>query len=362
MDQFDWLGFVDEESIQTYIDFRNQRFNLYGGAINTITGLNIAKLQLLRIEQELKLYRLGVKEGLSSDEIELAKQTIDRHWNNIMNIESQIQLQAGFRVAIEKASYSVFISNLGRFVERPIFAIYRDSVRNLYEGDYKVLLSIVEKENKNLYSSLAYNDESFAALVLPQVEQYTAKIGNIASFYHNALLFLDQNKTSTFDADNISVLLGMHDDSLEVYKCFLENFPNPVGESQENLRQIIESWHEQQSVWGAEALMRAYQYGVKKNPWAVAKSLHDFKTLPLEMKIKIAEFYRDEFLHNPDFIGTHDPYSQGARTNALIGLALLNFLKGQEVELFNRAIEEGVIKKVGEGSFLASTKPLPTLL
>jgi len=108
--------------------------------------------------------------------------------------------------------------------------------------------------------------------------------------------------------------------------------------------------------------MKGYQYGVKNNPSAVARSLHNFKTLSLEEKVKIAEFYRDEFLHNSDFINTDDLYKQGARTNALIGLALFNLLKGKELALFNRAIEEGSIKKVGKDFFARSTKPLPTIL
>jgi len=361
MDQFDWLGFVNEENVRKHVDFTNQAFQDLGGQF-IITRLKLDKLQLLRIEQELELYREGIKEGLSSDEIKLAKRTIDRHWNNIMNIERQIQAQAGFRVSMEKVGYSVGTpTRVDRHLEKSEVATYRDTVRVLYEGDYEVLLSIVEKENQNLYSSLAYNDEFFATLVLPQVEQYITKMGDIASFYHNALLSLDQGIVSEFDEDTIDTLMRIYYNSLEVYKCFLENFPNPVGESQERLKQIIESWYERQGVWGTKALMKAYKYRIRDNPWEVARSFHDFKTLPLEEKIKIAEFYRNEFLYNRDFIHTDDLYKQGARTDALIGLKLFELLEDQELALFNRAIEEGSINNFG-GSFSASIKPLPTLL
>ena len=82
MDQFNWSDFINEKNIQKHIDFRNQRFNLYGAKINALTGLNIAKIQLLRIEQELDLYRQEIKTGLHVD-IGEAERAIQSHWSNI---------------------------------------------------------------------------------------------------------------------------------------------------------------------------------------------------------------------------------------------------------------------------------------
>jgi len=41
---------------------------------------------------------------------------------------------------------------------------------------------------------------------------------------------------------------------------------------------------------------------------------------------------------------------------------LFGLLKGMEVALFNKAVEEGVSEKLGLGSFLSSIKPQPSLL
>ena len=411
MDQFNWLDFTHEENIQKHINFRNQRFNSYGAEINTITGLNIAKLQLLRIEQELGLYKTGIKTGLSS-EVMTVEEAIRSHWDNIINIEQQIQAQAGFVIvapesvieaplldesvagiyplglrfgpAVNQPNWGVTSEleldqlnpgvtselelnqlNSGVTSEpavrlRPWTVAYRSGVKELYKGDHKVLFNIVEKKDRNLYNSLGQNDELFAQFALPQVERYVQKIEKIAGTFHSALSSLDQNSASELYRDVVNTLFFMHRDSLEIYNFFLKNFPNLVGENQQKLKRVIEGWYGNQNKWGAEALMTAYQYGIEDNPSAVTRSLHNFQAVPSDTRAEMGEFYRNEFLNNPAFINTNDLYKQGARTNALIGLKYLGLLEGSEVELFNRAVEEGMIKSLGENSFSASLKPLPT--
>ena len=357
MDQFDWLDFINEENIQEHINFRNQRFNLHA-VNNTITGLNIAKLQLLRIEQELGLYRQRIKTGLPVD-IRDAEGAIQSHLNNIINIEQKIQAQAGFRDTImESGVFAATPELTGRLLESTGITDYRNGVKELYKGDHDVMFNIVEKKDQNLYNLLGQNDELFAEFALPQVEKYTTKMENTAGAFYSALSSLDQNSTTGLDRDTVNTLIFMFDDSLEIYNCFLKNFPNPEGESQQELKRIIEDWHEQQSEWGAEALMTAYQYGIKNHPTKVTRSLLDFQIVSSDTKTKMGAFYRDEFLNNPDF---NNPYFQGARVNALIGLKYLDLLEGSEVELFDKAVEEGVIKSLGENSFSSTTKPLPIL-
>ena len=224
------------------------------------------------------------------------------------------------------------------------------------------MFNIVEK-NRSKFIQLFRSKfiQLFAKFTLAQVERYLLKMETIAEAFHSTLSSVDRDSASVLDEDTVYTLLFMHNDSLEIYNCFLKNFPNPEGENQQKLKNIIEDWHEKQSAWGAEALMKAYQYGIKSNPSVVAKGLHDFQTVPSETKAEIGAFYRDEFLNHPDFINTGNPARWGARTNALIGLKYLGLLEGDEVDLFNKALEEGVIQSVGENSFSRSIAPLPTL-
>ena len=350
MDQFNWLDFIKEENIQKHIDFMNETFEDLGVKSFTITRLNVDKLLLLRIEQELGLYKAGIKTGLSSEVMRSVEEAIHRHWNNIINIEQQIQAQAGFDVATPELTLKMSLGFEPRL--HPWSLAYRNGVKELYKGDHEVLFNIVEKKDQNLYNSLGRNDELFAQFALPQVERYVQKLENTAGAFHRYVSSLDQNSEPRLDRDIVNTLFFMYRDSLEMYNCFLKNFPNPVGENQQKLKRVIEGRHEQQSKWGAEALMTAYQYGIEDNPWSVARSLHNFQTAPLGVKTEIGEFYRNEFLNNPDFINTNDLNKQGARVDALIGLKYLGLLEeGSEVELFDRAVEEGVIRSLGENSF-----------
>ena len=59
MDQFDWSDFSDKEIIKSQIEHENEIFKLLGSGPNIISSLNIGKLDLIRLEQELELYRVG---------------------------------------------------------------------------------------------------------------------------------------------------------------------------------------------------------------------------------------------------------------------------------------------------------------
>ena len=95
--QFDWQAFSAKKNIQKYIDFRNQRFHFFGAGLNALTGLNLGKLDLIRIEQELELYKQGIKPGLLAEEIRQAEEAIRLHRESINNIEAQIRGYAGVR-------------------------------------------------------------------------------------------------------------------------------------------------------------------------------------------------------------------------------------------------------------------------
>ena len=254
--EFDWQVFSDRINVQKQIEFRSETVNLFGYEA-VITGVNLAKLDLVRIEQELSLYEQEIKEGLSYEEIEQAKEAIRLHRENISSIEGTI-LQEGLMLKVMGGS--TVVSALASI----------EAVRELYKGDQEIVFNLVEKTDEKLYSALG-NDEDYAKLILPQVEQYTKKMGSITQSYYDSLWSSDQVE---LDKSYINNLIGIHSSSLEIYKCFLKNFQNPEGrEYQQKLKETIESWYGLQSQLGAEALISAYQKGIKTNPSAVTNSL-----------------------------------------------------------------------------------------
>ena len=339
--KFDWQAFSDQENVQEQIEFRSETVNLFGYEA-VITGLNLAKLDLVRLEQELSLYEQGIKEDLSYKEIEQAKEAISLHRENISSIEDTI-LKEGLMLNVTDGS--TVVSAMESI----------EAVRELYKGDQEIVFNLVEKTDEKLYSALG-NDEDYAKLILPQVEQYTKKMGIITQSYYDSLWFSDQ---VDLNESYINNLIGIHSSSLEIYKCFLKNFQNPEGEHQQKLKKTIESWYGQQSQWGAEALISAYQKGIRTNPSKVSRGLHDFQSTLPEVKVKIANFYRNDFLNNLAFKNSDDAYVLGARVDALIGLKYLDQLNKQEQELFNKALEQGVIRRSGTDSFIGSIRPLP---
>ena len=338
--QFDWSAFSDTANVQKHIDFRNQGFHFFGANTNTLDGLNLGKADLIRLEQELELYKRGIKTGLSSEEMQLAEETIQRHWENINNISAQIQGYAGLG-AVEKRSIE---NHMGAW--------------ELYKGDHKVLFNMVEKTDQNLYNLLGNNDEAYAELILPQVEKYTKQMGKITQSYYDSLWSADQNQD--LSVKNMDHLIDTYSNSLQIYNCFKKNFKNPVGTHQIALMNTIESWYGQQSALGAKGLIEAYTKGIESNPWFVVSKLHRFTPAPQGVKAMIAEFYRKDILNNKDFISTDEQRKLGARVDALLGLKYLGLLNSEEQQLFDQAIKAGVIEKVGKGnSFSGSSRPLP---
>ena len=346
--QFDWQAFSDKENVQKYIDFRRGTLEVVPARITNV--LNLGKADLIRLEQELELYKRGIKTGLSSEEIQLAEEAIQRHWENINNISVQIQGYAELgavekiRIPLKKKIESIEDFHMGAW--------------ELYKGDHKVLFNMVEKTDQNLYNLLGNNDEAYAELILPQVEKYTKQMGKITQSYYDSLWSATQNQD--LSDKNMDHLIDTYSSSLQIYNCFKKNFKNPVKTHQIALMNTIESWYGQQSALGAKGLIEAYTKGIVSNPWFVVSKLHRFTPAPQGVKAMIAEFYRKDILNNKDFINTEDDYKLGARVDALVGLKYLGFLNSEEQQLFDQAIKAGVIEKVGKGNYFSgSSRPLP---
>ena len=185
MDQFDWSTFSNIESVKKQIDFENEIFNLVGPGF-IISGLNIGKSDLIRLEQELDLYRQGIKTGLSSDSIKLAEQAITLHWDNINNIEAQIKAYAG--LGIEGLPQKLPTNGS---VED-----YYHGVWELHEGDHKVVFNMVEKKDQALYNAFGGNDEEYARFIAPYVKRQMERIGGTAGAYWSSLHLLIPVKKS----------------------------------------------------------------------------------------------------------------------------------------------------------------------
>ena len=355
MDLFDWAVFLDEEHIEDLIDERNWLYSLYGPNFLIISDLNIAKSDLLKLEKELGLYKQGIKRGLSEEQIEKAEEAIRRHWENIKNIEMQFQYRAGlelgegFEALYTREKYLLDVKG------------FNEGMWDLYDKDHKILFNLVEKMDENLYQNvLKGDDEAYAQLILPQVEKYTEKMQGITRSYYNSLLSIYEEQIPFYKMENIKIghLLNISEDSSTIYNCFLKNFENPTGEYQKKLKSVIEAWYGEQSYLGASSLIEAYNaYGYGANPSAIAYSLNDFRYAPIELREEIAAFYRREFIHNEEFINTDDSWSLGARVNALIGLKYFGLINEEELELFNRAIEQGVIEP-RKNSYLGHHDPI----
>ena len=332
MDQFDWQTFNNNENIQEYINFRNKAFEDLGAKSFIIEGLNIDKLQLLKIEQELGLYKTGIKTGISFEEIGLAEEAIRLHWENINNIENQMQTYAGL-MGVEVMST---VPMIGKIED------YYNGVWELYKGDYEVVFNMVEKKDEALYKALGANDEAYAEFISPSVKRYMGKIGGTAQAYFGSLETAYTGKTQ-FNERDVAKLIKMYLGSLEIYKCFQKNFQNPTGMNQQALMGAIESWHTQQGLLGADSLIETYSYGIGFNPHATVKSLHKFKEAPNEVKIKVGSFFRNVWNDDTFKMGT-DQIQKWAHINSLIGLKYMNSLNVEEQKVFNELLEQGIIK------------------
>ena len=348
-DEFDWSAFSARASVQKKIDLRNELFR-YLGADFVVSGVNLAKLDLTRIKQELELYKRGIKRGLSSEEIQQAEETIRLHRDNISSIEQAI-LDQGFQRNV-----------IGLDAITPQMKSAISATKKLYQGDHEIVFNLVEKTDKRLFSALGSNNEAYAKLILPQVKQYTGKMGTIAKNYYNSLGF--SNYQSEWGKNNINSLVDMYSSSFTIYKCFLKNFKNPMGVHQQQLKRTIEDWYGQQSKWSATAVISAYRQqkgGI--NPWFAVGRLNKFKTeTPLEVKTMIADFYKNDIINNPVFKDAKEDYKLGARVDALIGLKYLGVLGEneykEELKLFERALKEGIIKQVDQHSYFGYSRPI----
>ena len=352
MDQFDWSAFSDKANTQKQIDFENQIFKLLGPE-STITGLNIGKSDLMRLEQELELYKLGIKTDFPVD-IGEAEEAIRLHWENIMDIESQIQNEAGLGGSVEIPGEMTAVPMIGDA------KAYRNAVWDLYQGDHKIVFNLIEKTDEDLYELLGGDDEAYAQFISPYVEKYMEKIEGTAEGYFASLQFAYSGKAELNKKD-VASLIEMYSGSLKIYNCFNKNFKNPVGVHQQALMGVIKTWHKDQGLLGADSLIKTYEnYGMEANPGAVVMSLWDFDDAPDEVKAKIGTFLRKDILNNEDFMNAKDRKRLGARVKALVGLKYLGILNPEEEKIFNQALEKGIIIQSSKGdSFWGFSRPLP---
>jgi len=91
--------------------------------------------------------------------------------------------------------------------------------------------------------------------------------------------------------------------------------------------------------------------------------LFEFYDAPISVKERIGVFLREDILNNEEFIKADidDLQRLAARVNALIGLNYLNVATSEEQELYNKAIEQGIIRYNNIHSFSGSFVPLPEL-
>ena len=338
MDKFNWSDFIDRENIQKQINFENQIFELLGPGFNTIDSLNIGKSDLVRLEQELELYKMGIKQGLSPEIIGSAEEAIQLHWDNVNNIENQIK------------DYAVLGDSFDIVPTTPIGETldYRNGVWELYKGDHEVLFNMVEKKDEALYQVLGANDEAYAEFISPYVTRYMAKIGDTAGAYWDSLQWA-YNTRGPFNTDDVASLQEIYSNSFEIYKCFTKNFKEPVGESQKELMGSIQEWHTNQAFLGANSLIETYNnYGMEAKPGGIVISFFDFYEAPDSVKERIGVFLRNNILNNEEFINTENTYRLGTRTNALIGLKYLDVLNEEDKAVFDEAIKLGVIEDLGK--------------
>jgi len=328
MNQFNWSAFSNKANTKKYIDFRNQIFNLLGAKINTINGLKWNKLDLAQIEQELGLYKIGAKTGLSAEMIQAAEEAISLHWGNMNSIESQIKARAGLAGGL--AEFAPMTPMVGKRED------YYNWVWELHKRDHEIVFNMVEKKDKALYKALGSNDEVYAGFITPYVERYMKKMGETAGAYYDSFKSPDADvDVKVNDAYN---LLNMYLNSVEIYKCFIKNFKDPVGEKQKMLMGSIYNWHTNQALLGMNSIIEGYKtYGVETRPNAVAYSFFKFYNAPRRVKEKIGVFLRNDMLNKEEFIKADDRQRLGARVNALIGLNYLGVATPEERELYNKA-------------------------
>ena len=181
---------------------------------------------------------------------------------------------------------------------------------------------------------------------------------NTSKAYWNSLQSTYSTR-SPFNRDDIASLTEIYSGSLQIYESFIKNF-NRDGVHQRELLDSIQNWYTNQAVLGSNSLIEAYKiYGETSQPAAIVFSL-SFYGAPRKVKERIGAFLRNDILNNEDFINTEDRHKLGARVYGLIGLNSFGISTEEEKELFNKAIEQGIIKYYSPHSFFGSpTIPLP---
>ena len=325
MDQFDWSAFSNKKTIKENINFRDEIFKSLGAGSFIITSMNIDKLDLVTLDQELVLYKSGIKQGLSEEEIKSAEEAIELYRENILNIESQIQSLAGL------GDPAVALT------DKKKREAYRNSAWELYKGDHEIIFNMVEKKDENLYKILGSNDEVYAGFIAPYVESGTKRIAEKARVHYDSLQSAYTGKT-TLNKNNIGSLYNMYSGSLEIYNCFKKNFKNPVGVGQQNLEAVIEAWHTTQGLLGVDSFIGSYRYGFAESPGSIVRNLYIFRDAPEEVKSKVVDFYRNEIWNEELNL------SYKYRLYALKGLKYFGALNAEEEEVFNKALEEGIFE------------------
>ena len=360
MDRFDWQAFTQEENVQKHIDFRNRWFHYLGVGPNVLTDLNLGKLDLIRLELELDLYKKGIKQGLSGHEIQQAEEAIRRHWENVRNIEAQIRDYAGFEAMTGDKIEFIPMQRAGNIED------YRKGVWELYKGDQEIVFNMVEKKDKALYEALGGNDEAYAGLISPYVERYTAKMEELGYGYSDSLELAYAGKAE-FNTADVDYLVKMYSDSLKIHNCFKENFKGWTrGAEQRGLEGVIKSWHAKQGLLGMESFVETYknykeEYGTSFEIGSVAANLFNFRKAPEEVRERMIDFYRNDIWNNEEFKVSKEKTHLKARVNALIGLNFMNALNEEERKFFNRALEEGIIIRSNKNpnAIFGFARPLP---
>ena len=340
--QIGWLsGFSNRENIEKYINSRKEDFNSFGIIPYNITGLNLDKKDLVEIQKEF--YKQ--KQDLDIDEIKKIEEAIGVHWESVKDIENEIRASAGF-IPIESEKWGVEI------VEVPSVNPYSDEYKGvwrLYKNEYKTIFDLIEKTDKDFYMALREDDEVYVEFISPYMNDYIEK-SLIMSDTYTSVLKEAFKKPETFLGGYTSGLNWMSLRSHEIYKCFQNNFPNPVGENQQALMKAITVWYADQSLKGAKALMGEYDL-LNENPSltsglpnSIVSNLLDYahEDTPQEAREELEEFFRralvDDRLEEGSFA------QKSIYLNSLIGLKYLDALTSEEEEAFRRAEELGGIK------------------
>ncbi len=344
--QFNWEEFNNQA--EEYINIKNKIVNEIGFDF-IIPRINLDKLDLMRIEQELGLYKMGVKEGLSAEMIQAAAEAIALHWENVNSIENQIKARAGLAGGVVDVITAPIVGEAKD---------YYNGVWELHKGDHEIVFNMVEKKDEALYKAFGGDDEAYVGFIAPYVERYMQKMGQTAQAYYDSFKSAGVDvDTRTSDAYN---LFNMYLNSAEIYNCFIKNFKSPVGEKQRMLMGSIYDWHTNQSLLGANSTIEAYKtYGIETRPNAVAYSLFKFYNAPIEVKEQIGTFLRENILNNEEFINSRERLILKARVNALIGLNYLGVATPAEQDLYDKAIEQGIIEHHSTHSFSGHPAPLP---